>query len=90
MSSTLTKLALGMMGRLRPRPVTGDAAATIVLPAPEAHGGMPLMEALALRRSAREFARDELPLPLLSSLLWAAWGRNRPEGGRTAPSASYR
>ncbi|MCZ7560878.1 MAG: SagB/ThcOx family dehydrogenase [Burkholderiaceae bacterium] len=87
MSSTLTKLALGMMGRLRPRPVTGDAAATIALPAPEARGGMPLMEALALRRSSREFARDELPLPLLSNLLWAAWGRNRPEGGRTAPSA---
>ncbi len=87
MSSTLTKFALGMMGRLRPRPAIGDAAASIVLPPPEASGGMPLMETLALRRSSREFAHVELPLPLLSSLLWAAWGCNRPDGGRTAPSA---
>ncbi|MCO5100098.1 MAG: SagB/ThcOx family dehydrogenase [Burkholderiaceae bacterium] len=87
MTDTLVKLALGVMGRLRPRPATGDASATIELPAPERRGGMPLMEALASRRSSREFARDPLPWPLLSNLLWAAWGANRPEGGRTAPSA---
>ncbi|MBN9462888.1 MAG: SagB/ThcOx family dehydrogenase [Burkholderiales bacterium] len=86
-STTLTKFALGMMGRLRPRPAIGDATATIALPAPEARGGMPLMEAFALRRSSREFAHEALPLPLLSNLLWAAYGRNRPDGGRTAPSA---
>ena len=85
--STLTKLALGAMGRLRPRPVQGDATATIALPDADRTGGMPLMQALALRHSSREFARDALPLPLLSSLLWAAWGVNRPDGGRTAPSA---
>jgi len=45
------------------------------------------MEALARRRSSREFARDPLPWPLLSGLLWAAYGVNRPDGGRTAPSA---
>ncbi|RPH58649.1 MAG: SagB/ThcOx family dehydrogenase, partial [Burkholderiales bacterium] len=28
-----------------------------------------------------------LPLPVLSNLLRAAWGTNRPGGGRTAPSA---
>jgi SagB-type dehydrogenase family enzyme len=48
---------------------------------------MPLMQALGLRRSSREFARDALPLPLLAGLLWAAFGVNRPDGGRTAPSA---
>jgi nitroreductase len=85
--STLTKLALGAMGRLRPLPAQGEAAATIVLPRPERKGGQPLMEALARRRSTREFARTELPLPLLSNLLWAAWGVNRRGGGRTAPSA---
>ena len=85
--STLTKLALGMMGRLRPKPVQGDAAKTIPLPAPEKEGGMPLMEAISKRRSDREFASTELPLPTLSNLLWAAYGVNRPEGGRTAPSA---
>ncbi len=48
---------------------------------------MPLMEAISKRRSEREFARTELPLPMLSSLLWAAYGVNRLDGGRTAPSA---
>jgi nitroreductase len=59
----------------------------IALPAPDKSGGMPLMESIARRRSAREFATRELPLPLLSSLLWAANGVNRADGGRTAPSA---
>jgi len=85
--STLTKLALGMMGQLRPRPATEDGATSIELPPPAKHGGLPLMEALAKRRSSREFARDPLPLQLLSDLLWAAYGTNRADGGRTAPSA---
>ena len=85
--STLTKLALGMMGQLRPRPAQGDGAASIALPDPVRHGGMPLMDALAKRHSGREFARRELPLPMLSGLLWAAYGVNRKDGGRTAPSA---
>ncbi|MBY6239895.1 SagB/ThcOx family dehydrogenase [Methylosinus sp. Sm6] len=85
--STLTKLALGMMGRLRPKPVRGEALAQIALPAAHKEGGMPLMEALGKRRSTREFAPAELPLPLLSDLLWAACGVNGPDGLRTAPSA---
>jgi len=85
--STVGKVVLGMMGRLRPEPVTGDKAATIVLPAVDPHGGMPLMDALAARRSSREFAPDALPPPLLAGLLWAAFGVNRPDGHRTAPTA---
>lgn len=85
--STLTKLALGAMGQLRPKPARGDATPKIALPAAETTGGMPLMEAIAKRRSMREFSRRELPLPLLANLLWAANGLNRPDGGRTAPSA---
>lgn len=85
--STVTKLALGMMGKLRPRPPRGDSATTITLPDVEKHGGLPLMDALAGRRSSRELAPDPLPLPVLSALLWAAWGVNRPDGHRTAPSA---
>lgn len=84
--STLTKLALGMMGQLRPKPAA-DGASAIELPPPVKHGGLPLMEALAKRRSSREFAHDPLPLQLLSDLLWAAYGTNRADGGRTAPSA---
>jgi SagB-type dehydrogenase family enzyme len=85
--STITKLALGVMGQLRPRPTRGDARRGIKLPAPDKRGGLPLMQALAKRRSSREFARKPLPLPVLSSLLWAAFGVNRRGGGRTAPSA---
>ena len=85
--NTLTKLALGAMGRLRPKPVRGNAAPDIALPAPDKAGGIPLMEAISKRRSDREFTSKELPLPMLSSLLWAANGINRAGGGRTAPSA---
>jgi nitroreductase len=83
----LTKLALGAMGRLRPRPAQDDGTTTVALPPPERAGGMPLMDALARRRSTREFAPTVLARPLLSNLLWAAWGVNREGGGRTAPSA---
>lgn len=85
--TTLAKLALGMMGKLRPRPALGDSATSIVLPPPDKHGGMALMDALGARKSSREFAPDPLPMPILSGLLWAAFGINRPDGGRTAPSA---
>jgi nitroreductase len=86
--STLTKFALGMMGQLRPKPTKGDGVPEIALPAPDKTGGLPLMEAIARRRSYHAFAAGtELPLPMLSNLLWAAWGVNRPDGMRTAPSA---
>ena len=85
--NTLTKFALGLMGQLRPKPAQGNPETSIVLPPPHKQGGMPILEALAQRRSSREFKREALPLPLLSDLLWAAWGINRPDGGRTAPSA---
>lgn len=85
--TTVGKVVLGMMGRLRPKPATGATASTIALPRVDPHGGMPLMEALAARRSSREFAPDPLPQSVLAGVLWAAYGINRPEGGRTAPSA---
>jgi nitroreductase len=55
------------------------------LPTPAHQGGKPLMEALMLRRSIRAYAPVPLPLQLLSDLLWAANGVNRPTGDRTAP-----
>ena len=86
--NTLTKLALGMLGQLDPRPATGDAGPVMALPAPSRDGGLPLMQALALRQSRREFRPDPLNPQVLSDLLWAACGINRAElGGRTAPSA---
>jgi len=69
--------------------LTAQELKQIALPAPQTHGGKPLMEALALRSTSRSFASNELPAQTLSNLLWAAWGINRPtEGKRTAPSAS--
>lgn len=50
---------------------------------------MPLAEALNLRATNRAMTEEELPLEVVSSLLWAAYGINRPEEQlRTAPSAT--
>jgi len=69
----------------------GDAlaqgGADIVLPPAQTEGGMPLMQALKARRTSRSFAPQELTSQMLSDLLWAAFGINRPDGHRTAPSA---
>jgi len=47
-----------------------------------------LMQALRERQSRRTFSSRELPLEMLSNLLWAAFGINRANSGkRTAPSA---
>jgi len=62
--------------RIDDRPATGGPARRHAL-----DGG------IGSRRSSREFAPDPLPLPLLAGVLWAAYGVNRPEGGRTAPTA---
>jgi len=66
--------------------------APIQLPAPQTTGGMPLMQALAGRHTTRAFRDQPLPPQLLSNLLWATFGVNRPRSehpglGRTAPSA---
>jgi nitroreductase len=55
------------------------------LPPPRMAGGMPLMAALKLRRSSRDYSDRPLPRQILSDLLWAAFGVNRPSGERTAP-----
>ena len=61
----------------------------IKLPSPQMNGGKPLMQALKERQSLREFSTKELPVTVLSNMLWAAFGINRPDiGKRTAPSAS--
>ena len=56
-----------------------------VLPAPRKDLGKPLMQALQLRRSIREYSQRSLSEQVLSELLWAAYGINRPSGDRTAP-----
>jgi nitroreductase len=68
-----------------PRLADAQDATVLELPPPRSEGGKPLIEALKLRRSTREYSERPLPAQVLSDLLWAAYGINRPSGDRTAP-----
>jgi SagB-type dehydrogenase family enzyme len=60
----------------------------IKLEKPRTDGGKPLMQALLERRTERSFDERALEPQVLSDLLWAACGVNRPDSGkRTAPTA---
>ena len=65
--------------------IHAEDAAARPLPAPRSSGGMPLIDALKLRRSTRAYSERALEPQVLSDLLWAADGVNRPSGDRTAP-----
>ena len=65
----------------------GQGLEPIPLPKPQTDGGKPLMQLLRERKSAREFSGEKISLPVLSNLLWAAFGVTRSDGRRTAPSA---
>lgn len=65
----------------------------IVLPKPQTDGGKSVLASLRERKTTRTIGTQELPLQVLSNLLWAAFGINREKGsfgkvGRTAASAS--
>jgi nitroreductase len=68
-------------------PLAGYGADPIQLPSPQMEGGKPLMQTLKDRMTIRTFSEEKLPMQTLSNLLWAAFGVNRPDGRRTAPSA---
>jgi SagB-type dehydrogenase family enzyme len=60
----------------------------VKLPPPNLNRGKSLMQSLQARKSSRDFSTKKLSVEVLSNLLWAAYGINRPESGRrTAPSA---
>ncbi|MDD2551544.1 MAG: SagB/ThcOx family dehydrogenase [Dysgonamonadaceae bacterium] len=66
------------------------SAQDIKLNAPNKNGGKPLMEALSKRKSIRDFKKEkDLPISVLSDLMWAANGFNR-EDKRTSPTANNR
>ncbi len=67
--------------------VPQTSSPTITLPSPDTSGGKPLMQCLKERKSTRSFDSKPLPRQILSNLLWAAFGVNRSDGRRTAPSA---
>jgi nitroreductase len=73
---------------IAPRLAFPQGPPAVTLPKPRMEGGKPLMQALKERQSARLFSSEKLPLQTLSDLLWAAWGVNRADGRRTAPSAA--
>ncbi len=58
---------------------------------PQLDKGRPLMQALKDRNSSRMYTTQKIPLQVLSNLLWAGFGINRPElGKRTAPTGMNR
>jgi nitroreductase len=78
-------LASAVLATPASRAAAPAALAPMAPPPAQTQGGMPLMTALALRRSTRAYTDRALPLQTLSDLLWAAFGVNRPGGDRTAP-----
>ena len=73
---------------LQGQSVVAGEEADISLSVPRSEGGMPLLQALKERQSIKEFSTQPLSTEVLSDLLWAAYGVNRPDSGkRTAPSA---
>jgi SagB-type dehydrogenase family enzyme len=81
-------LALVLM---RPALSPAQETKSIRLLEPQTDGGRPLMQVLKDRHSTRTFSSEKLPLQVLSNMLWAAFGINRPDvGKRTAPSAKNR
>ena len=89
----MSKLVLRRFAVLLPILLVGIAAAQspVELPKPKMEGGKPLLQALKERQSIREFSNQKLPPQVLSNLLWAASGINRPDSGRrTSPTASNR
>lgn len=66
-------------------PALNAAQDVVPLPAPRTEGGMPLMSALKQRHSSRAYTPRPLAPQMLSDLLWAAFGVDRPSGDRTAP-----
>ena len=67
--------------------MTCVAQSKVELPAPVGSGGMGLFEVLQKRASVRDYSKKDIPTEVLSRVLWAACGKNRPDGRITAPSA---
>jgi len=86
---TLVMTSLVIAALLLSSAATAQQFKEIGLPKAQTEGGKPLMQALKERASSRAFSKEKIPLPVLSNLLWAAFGVNRPDSGRrTAPSAN--
>ncbi|MBT8241493.1 MAG: SagB/ThcOx family dehydrogenase [Acidimicrobiia bacterium] len=60
---------------------------TIALPAPRIEGSVSIEEALATRRSRREFADEMLSSDDIGQIFWSGQGMTDGSGKRTSPSA---
>ncbi len=67
--------------------VPAFAAGDIMLTVPDKEGGPSVLAAISERASGKIFARRDLSLKDLSTILWAAAGKNREEKGWTVPFA---
>jgi nitroreductase len=82
--------ATGAILSMTPNISLAEAQKPIELLKPQIGSGNPLMQLLWKRISSREFSPKPLPVEVLSNMLWAAFGINRPDGKRTAPTARNR
>ena len=82
--------ATGAILSMAPNITLAEEQKPIQLLKPQIGSGNPFMQLLWKRMSSREFSPEPLPVEVLSNLLWAAFGINRPDGKRTAPTASNR
>ena len=65
-----------------------EALETIEMPMSYEGLHAPLLHAMKERRTIRDLREEDLPIEIISSLLWSAYGYNRPdEMKRVAPSA---
>ena len=80
--------ATGALLSMAPHLALAQEPKSIPLSKPQTGSDKSLMQALWKRMSSRQFSPEPLPMELLSNLLWAGFGINRPDGKRTAPTAS--
>jgi len=85
-----TSAATGAILSMTPNITLAEEQKAIQLIPPQTGSGNPLMQLLWKRMSSREFSPEPLPIEVLSNLLWSAFGINRPDGKRTAPTARNR
>jgi nitroreductase len=79
--------ATGVILSMTPNISLAQEAKAIQLSKPQIGSGNSFMQLLWKRMSSRQFSPEPLPVEVLSNLLWAGFGINRPDGKRTAPSA---
>jgi len=83
--TAIVVIAVSSTGSRPAAPVA--TSSPVALPSPALRGPVSLEEALAGRRSVREFSSRSLTPDEIGQLLWAAQGETTDDGRRTAPSA---